>query len=150
MDTTSTMDDSRVVTSGPAREASEPAVVPKGTVRDLSTSSAPTIKKLQPKRSPSATNSPIPSREGSPVRPTLKSTTSTTARPLGPGRSRKNSANDVSPSRPASTSTNPPSAAAQQRALSAAATPTLHPATPDPTIKAPIPQKPSLTSELKD
>ncbi|KAF4636987.1 hypothetical protein G7Y89_g1084 [Cudoniella acicularis] len=122
--------------------------------RDSSTSSTRTTKKLHPKRAPSATNSPIPSREPSPVRPSAKPTSSSSSsssnRPPGPGRPRKNSSQDVSPSRSSSTSTNPPSAAATQRALSATSIPTLYPSLSESTIKAPIPQKPSVTSEFKD
>ncbi|TVY18907.1 Vacuolar segregation protein 7 [Lachnellula arida] len=111
-----------------------------------------TTKKLQPRRTPtpSAANSPLPSRESSPVRPSLNNkSTSSTARSAG-GRSRKNSVQDVSPSRSSSTHKNPPSAAATQRALSAASIPTLHPAASEPIIRAPVPQKPSITSEIKD
>src|SRR4051812_35554908 len=91
----------------------------------ISTTSKPTTKRLQqPRLASSATNSPIPSRESSPVRPPIRATSAST-RSIGPGRSRKNSANDVSPSRSTSANANPPSAAAQQRALSATTTPTL-------------------------
>ena len=117
-------------------------------LRESSTSSITTTKKFQQKRATSATNSPIPSRESSPVRPGLKSNTS--ARSAGPGRSRKNSSQDASPSRSASASTNPPSAAAIQRGLSAASIPNLHPVASDPTITAPTPQKAAVTSELRD
>lgn len=71
-------------------------------------------------------------------------------RHTGPGRSRKNSSHDVSPSRSSSTTNLPPSAAATQRALSAASIPTLYPSLSETIIRAPIPQKPSVTSELKD
>ncbi|KAL3424386.1 hypothetical protein PVAG01_03667 [Phlyctema vagabunda] len=99
----------------------------------------------QQKRGPSATNSPLPSRESSPVRPSLKNTAAVRS---APGRSRKNS-HDISPPR-ANSITNPPSLAATQRALSAVSIPSLHPSTSDPSIKAPIPLKPSLTAEIKD
>ncbi|PMD44310.1 hypothetical protein L207DRAFT_421290 [Hyaloscypha variabilis F] len=138
------------ITAPPASE--QPAAAGVNTskpARDTSTSSIPPTKKLLPKRTPSAANSPNPSRESSPNRPSLKTATSTRST-TGPGRSRKNSTQDVSPSRSASASTNPPSAAAQQRALSAASIPTLHPASSDSTIKAPVPQKPSVTSDLKE
>ena len=118
-------------------------------VRESSTSSVTTTKKLQPKRNTSTSNSPVPSRESSPVRPQPKSNTSARST-AGPGRSRKNSIQDISPSRSASTTTNPPSAAATQRALSAASTPILQPVAFDTTIKAPIPQKPPATSEIKE
>ncbi|RDW58002.1 hypothetical protein BP6252_13413 [Coleophoma cylindrospora] len=113
-----------------------------------STPSLTATKKTQPqqKRGPSASNSPLPSREPSPVRPSLKGSVS--ARSSNPSRSRKNS-HDTSPSRSSST-TNPPSLAATQRALSAASIPNLHPITSDPAIKAPIPLKPSVNSDFKD
>lgn len=74
--------------------------------------------------SSSTTSSPKPSREPSPIRPSLRS--STFAVPRGP-RSRKNS-QELSPNR-SQTSSIPaiPSAAAIQRALSAAGTPQLQP-----------------------
>ena len=150
-------------TSGATQEAAEPIedttaagssiVQPLSTtskpVRESSTSSIITTKKLQPNRNTSAANSPIPSRESSPIRPQLKPNTSARST-AGPGRSRKNSTQDISPPRSASTTTNPPSAAATQRALSAATTPNLHPVTSDTTIKAPVPQKPPATSEIKE
>jgi hypothetical protein len=132
-------------TAGPMDTSDQPASKP---LRDPSVSSTATAKRTQPKRTTSATNSPIVSRESSPARPLLKS--NSTAPSTGPGRSRKNSYNDVSPSRAGSTSSNPPSAAAQQRTLSAIVTPALHPVSSDPTIKAPTPQKPPAPTELKD
>ena len=79
--------------------------------------------------SSSATNSPRPSREGSPTRPLLKSSITTAP---NAARSRKNS-QDQSPIRASSTSASSiptiPSAAAVQRALSAAGTPHLPPHT---------------------
>lgn len=114
--------------------------------RDSSSVSTAKRLQLQSQRSASANSSPLPSRESSPVRPTLKST----ARTTGPGRSRKNSVNDVSPSRSASTNNNPPSAAAQLRALSAATTPALYPTTSDSSTNGLVLQKPSVTSDLKD
>ncbi|KAH6674156.1 vacuolar segregation subunit 7-domain-containing protein [Halenospora varia] len=126
------------------------STTPKPGQRDSSTSSTRTTKKLHPKRAPSATNSPIPSRESSPVRPNIKSTTSNPNRPAGPGRPRKNSSQDVSPSRSSNTITNPPSAAATQRALSAASIPSLYPSLSESAIRAPVPQKPPVTSEIKD
>ncbi|TVY33732.1 hypothetical protein LOCC1_G008658 [Lachnellula occidentalis] len=114
------------------------------------TTTTTTTKKLHPRRTPtpSAANTPIPSRESSPVRSSLNNqSTSSTARG---DRSRKNSGQDVSPSRSSSTHTNPPSAAATQRALSAASIPVLHPAVSEPIIRAPVPQKLPITSEIKD
>lgn len=90
----------------------------------------------------SATNSPKTSREPSPTRPSLKPSHSTTTRLA---RSRKNS-QDLSPHRASnvsgSTATGVPSAAAIQRALSAAGTPQLpSPAAPESLTDAPRPQK---------
>ncbi|KAG9244431.1 vacuolar segregation subunit 7-domain-containing protein [Calycina marina] len=109
-----------------------------------------TAKRLPPKRAASATNSPILSRESSPVRPGPK-TPSTTASTTRIGRSRKNSTNDITPassSTSANPNPNPPSAAAQQRALSVASIPTLKPVQADPTGRPPVAPKPSVTSEL--
>ena len=96
---------------------------------------------------PSIASSPKPSREGSPTRPLLKSGASTGNRPTT--RSRKNS-QDLSPIRGSSTSgasiPTVPSAAAIQRALSAAGTPHLSsPGTPDFHLDTPRPQKKSLS-----
>lgn len=123
------------------------------TVRDSSSTGTP--KKVQTKRAPtpssSAANSPFASRESSPVRPSLNKSSSTTAvRSTASGRSRKNSTQDLSPSLSSGTHTNPPSAAATQRALSVASIPPLHPGISESTIRAPVPQKASVTSELKD
>ncbi|KAG0651827.1 hypothetical protein D0Z07_1084 [Hyphodiscus hymeniophilus] len=118
-------------------------------LRESSASSTTTAKKLQSKRNTSTTSSPAPSRESSPIRPQVKNTSSNRST-AGPGRARKNSSQDPSPSRSASTAANPPSAAATQRALSAATTPNLHPVASDSTIKAPTPQKPLATSEIRD
>ncbi len=114
-------------------------------------SSSPTLKRasttsiLQLLSTPtSAATTPQPSREGSPTRPPLKSTV--TAGPRAT-RSRKNS-QDLSPIRGpgASGSSIPtvPSAAAIQRALSAAGTPQLPlPGKQDLSVDAPQPQKAS-------
>jgi len=115
-------------------------------------STTPTVPHLS--ASSSAANSPRPSREGSPTRPSLKS--ALTAGPRAT-RSRKNS-QDSSPIRASSASgSNIPtvlSAAAIQRALSAAGTPHLpSPAKQDSSIDAPPPQKankaPTAGSGLK-
>ncbi|KAI9048664.1 hypothetical protein LZ554_007495 [Drepanopeziza brunnea f. sp. 'monogermtubi'] len=129
-----------------------PPPPPPRLLRESSTSSlpppaAPPAKKLPVKRVTSAANSPNPSRESSPVRPLLK--LSNRSAP-GPGRSRKNSLQELSPARSASSSTNPPSAAATQRALCVASTPVLHPVSSDPTIRAPIPQRLVLNSDVKE
>ena len=133
--------------TGDPHDITEQTLKASRTTRNSSTSSLPATRKLQTKQSTSAANSPAASREASPNRPVLKSTVS--ARPSnGPGRSRKNSSQDVSPARSASSTTNPPSAAATQRALSAASIPALHPASDS--IKAPIPQKVATNPEIRE
>ena len=89
----------------------------------------------------SATPSPKPSRETSPIRHTFKSGSAAASRG---SRSRKNS-QDLSPNRaPASNIPAVPSAASIQRALSAAGTPQLQsPAIPDFPFDATRPQKPA-------
>ncbi|KAK0108372.1 hypothetical protein ONS95_003183 [Cadophora gregata] len=115
-----------------------------------SSSIQPATKKLQTKRVTSASNTPIPSRESSPVRPAPKTNASTRPTP-GPGRSRKNSTQEVSPARSASANTNPPpSAAATQRVLSVASTPILHPNASESAIRSPVPQKPTITPEIRE
>ena len=88
----------------------------------------------------SATNSPKASREGSPVRPPLKASTSTAGRVTN--RSRKNS-QDLSPIRaPSANIPTVPSAAAIQRALSATGISHLPPSSvADFTVDAPRPQR---------
>lgn len=88
----------------------------------------------------SATTSPKPSREGSPVRPPLKPGASTGSRLTN--RSRKNS-QDLSPIRgPSANIPTVPSAAAIQRALSATGTPHLPPSTAaDFAVDTPRPQR---------
>ncbi|KAF7889621.1 uncharacterized protein EAF02_002036 [Botrytis sinoallii] len=114
--------------------------------RNYDTSTKPTVKRLQTNRTSSATNSPIGSRESSPVRPQLRNPSA--VRSGTPSRSRKNS-QDISPSRSTS-SQHPPSAAAIQRGLSAQKLPTLNHVASEPSIRAPIPQKPLVTSEIRD
>lgn len=114
--------------------------------RTYDPSTKPTVRRLQSHRASSVTNSPIGSRESSPVRPQLR--TASAARTSAPSRSRKNS-QDISPSRSAS-SQHPPSAAALQRVLSAQKAPTLNHVASEPSIRAPIPQKPLVTSEIRD
>lgn len=114
--------------------------------RNYDTSTKPTVKRLQTNRASSATNSPIGSRESSPVRPQLRNPSA--VRSGTPSRSRKNS-QDISPSRSTS-SQHPPSAAAIQRGLSAQKLPTLNHVASEPSIRAPIPQKPLVTSEIRD
>ncbi|KAF7861494.1 hypothetical protein EAF04_008057 [Stromatinia cepivora] len=115
--------------------------------RSYDTSSRPTVKRLQTNRTSSATNSPIGSRESSPVRPQLIRNTSA-ARSGTPSRSRKNS-QDISPSRSTSNQY-PPSAAAIQRVLSAQKTPSFNHVASESSIRTPIPQKPLVTSEVRD
>ncbi|KAG4438705.1 hypothetical protein IFR05_005832 [Cadophora sp. M221] len=137
--------------TGPATQETAEPVDSRRPIREssASTSIPPAAKKLQTKRVTSAANSPIASRESSPVRPSPKPNTSTRSTP-GPGRSRKNSTQELSPARSASANTNPPSAAATQRALSVASTPILHPTASEPIIRAPVPQKPSVTTEVRE
>lgn len=120
--------------------------------RASTTPTTPTIQQFS--TSASATTSPQLSRDGSPTRPQLKSNVTTGPRAT---RSRKNS-QDISPIRGpgASGSSIPtvPSAAAIQRALSAAGTSHLpSPAKQDFSVDAPQPQKaskiPTGTSGLK-
>ncbi|PQE28310.1 phospholipid metabolism enzyme regulator protein [Rutstroemia sp. NJR-2017a WRK4] len=114
--------------------------------RPRESSTRPSIRRIQTNRISSASNSPAASRESSPVRPLLRTTSA--ARAGTPSRSRKNS-QDISPSRSASAH-NPPSAAAIQRLLSGQTIPPLNHVASDPSIKAPIPQKPLVTSEVRD
>lgn len=113
----------KVDRSGAANGNPQPPTVPTvptlPTLRRASTTPLP-APHLSP--SPSVTNSPKPSREPSPVRLPPKATG---AAPLRGSRSRKNS-QDISPNRaPPSNIPTVPSAAAIQRALSAAGAPQL-------------------------
>jgi hypothetical protein len=109
--------------------------------------SLPTPKKVFSAQTTSATNSPKPSRESSPIRPEL------TSNPQGRSgsRSRKNSSQEPSPTRSASaTSSTPSSAAVARKAFASATIPQLRPTVSDTTIKAPIPQKIALPAEPRD
>ncbi|KAK6579618.1 hypothetical protein PZA11_007854 [Diplocarpon coronariae] len=119
-------------------------------LREPSTSAVPPPKKLQTQRLASAANSPVPSRESSPVRPPLKATAAAVRSTPGPGRSRNNSTQEVSPARSAAATTNPPSAAATQRALSVASTPILHAVSSEPNVRAPAPPKPLVSSKGRE
>ncbi|RFU36137.1 hypothetical protein B7463_g200, partial [Scytalidium lignicola] len=130
------------------RSSSSPALKPINN-ETSSTSSPSTSRKPQPKRVASAAGTPVASRESSPVRPYPPKSTSS-SRLSGPGRARKNSANEPSPSRSTSTSANPPSTAAPQKTLSTTSTPTLNPAQSNLTIRSPIPQKVSPMPELRE
>ena len=116
----------------------EPESIDQGTSGDASVTANPTSRQSAPSSSPrllqrastlpilsstsSTTTSPKPSREVSPVRPPFKSGSGAASRG---SRSRKNS-QDLSPNRaPSSNIPAVPSAAAIQRALSAAGTPQL-------------------------
>lgn len=92
----------------------------------------------------SVTHSPLGSRESSPTR-NPRRTTSTSR--LSSSRSRTSSQQDLSPSRQmrSSLSGRTPSS----RSLSSTAYPALHPATQDPQIQSPAPQK-SAVPDLKD
>ncbi|KAF2218594.1 vacuolar segregation subunit 7-domain-containing protein [Elsinoe ampelina] len=102
--------------------------------RDGSNTHIPSMRKqpstnLVPSLPPSVSASPQTSRNTSPIRPSVRpqETPHSTAQRAAGIRSRKNS-HDASPIRPVSTQSSaaPPSAAAIQRALSAAAVPQLH------------------------
>ncbi|KAK3377705.1 vacuolar segregation subunit 7-domain-containing protein [Podospora didyma] len=94
----------------------------------------------------SAAPSPLASREPSPTRP-LSRTANSRASSANPGtRSRKNSHQDLSPSRTAPKQTIP-SLPASSRTLSSANTPTLLPNVSDPNIAAPVPVKSPTTLE---
>ena len=107
-----------------------------------SNSSLSAPKKVFSTQTTSATNSPKPSRESSPIRPELTSNPQSRAG----NRSRKNSSQEPSPTRSASaTSSIPSSAAVARKPFSSATVPQLRPTVSDTTIKAPIPQKASVT-----
>ncbi|KAF4548893.1 Vacuolar segregation subunit 7-like protein [Elsinoe fawcettii] len=102
--------------------------------RDGSNTQVPAVRKqpstnLVPSLPPSVSASPQTSRNTSPIRPSVRpqETPQTAAQRAAGIRSRKNS-HDASPIRPVSTQSSaaPPSAAAIQRALSAATVPQLH------------------------
>ncbi|KAF3058047.1 Vacuolar segregation protein 7 [Daldinia childiae] len=95
--------------------------------------------------STSLTASPAESRDTSPIRPSAKtgrvSRTSTT-----PARSRKNSIQDPSPSRPRTTV---PAPSTPRQQLSSATTPSLPPpSNSEPVLRTPVPQKVSVVPEL--
>lgn len=115
--------------------------------RKMSLPLAPGTKKLVNSQPSSNTASPRASREASPARPTVRSTT---VRPVN-GRSRTSSSQEPSPSRSSNaTVSNVMSSAAVQRALSAANTPVLKPSSSDPPLIAPQPQKVIVPAETRD
>src|SRR3569833_326022 len=91
----------------------------------------------------STSTSPFASRDSSPNRPPMRSSTSKTA--ASGTRSRKNSQPEMSPSRAARS--NIPTSSSSHRTLSASTTPTLLPAASDATIRAPVPQKSPLPAD---
>ncbi|KAL8403566.1 hypothetical protein RB594_008722 [Gaeumannomyces avenae] len=101
----------------------------------------------------SAASSPFASREPSPSRPLRASIAATRNFSSGPGsRSRKNSSQDLSPSRPAAKTAAtspipPPLTLHQPGTIAVSSTPTLPPST-DPSIKTPLPQKLASTTLL--
>ncbi|KAK3296728.1 vacuolar segregation subunit 7-domain-containing protein [Chaetomium fimeti] len=95
--------------------------------------------------SSSAAPSPLVSREPSPTRPLSRTATSRTSSANSGIRSRKNSQQDLSPSRSAK-QTNAPSAPAS-KSLSSASTPTLLPSTSDPSSNVGAPVKSPTTME---
>ncbi|KLU91220.1 hypothetical protein MAPG_09742 [Magnaporthiopsis poae ATCC 64411] len=102
----------------------------------------------------SAASSPFASREPSPSRTLRASIAAARNLASAPGsRSRKNSQQDLSPSRPAAktAATSPalaPSTLHQPKAIGVSSTPALPPISPDPNIKAPLPQKSASTTLL--
>ncbi|KAI0387093.1 vacuolar segregation subunit 7-domain-containing protein [Hypomontagnella monticulosa] len=96
--------------------------------------------------STSLTASPVQSRDPSPTRPTAK-TGRTSRTSTSSTRSRKNSLQDPSPSRIRSSIPTPSTTPRQQ--LSSATTPSLPPpSTSEPILRAPVPQKAPVASEL--
>ncbi|EJT76842.1 hypothetical protein GGTG_06756 [Gaeumannomyces tritici R3-111a-1] len=101
----------------------------------------------------SAASSPFASREPSPSRPLRASIAATRNFSSGPGsRSRKNSSQDLSPSRPAAKTAAtspipPPLTLHQPGTIAVSSTPTLPPSI-DPSIKTPLPQKSASTALL--
>jgi hypothetical protein len=121
--------------------------LPSSSSTQSTNSSLPAPKKVFNAQTTSATNSPKPSRESSPIRPELASNSQNRAG----GRSRKNSSQEPSPTRSASaTSAIPSSAAVARKPFSSATVPQLRPTVSDTSIKAPIPQKAALPSEPRD
>ncbi len=127
--------------------ADQSPALPSGSKSQPSNSSLPPPKKVFSAQTTSATNSPKPSRESSPIRPELTTNPQTRAG----GRSRKNSSQEPSPTRSGSAiSSAPSSAAVARKAFSSATVPQLRPTVSDTGIKAPIPQKPALPAEPRD
>ncbi|KAK2603688.1 Vacuolar inheritance and morphology protein [Conoideocrella luteorostrata] len=93
----------------------------------------------------SVTQSPAASRDTSPSRQLQRPTSSTR---LSGSRSRKNSQQDLSPTRQIRQGSQDPGTAT--RALSSATTPNLRPNNREPSIHAPVPQKPVSVPDLKD
>ncbi|KAL8377711.1 hypothetical protein RB595_008413 [Gaeumannomyces hyphopodioides] len=133
-----TFNPARPTAASAAREAST-TIPSKSTVHSSATSSA--------------ASSPFASREPSPSRTLRASIAAARNFSSGPGnRSRKNSQQDLSPSRPAAktaanSSVPPPLTLHQPGAIAVSSTPTLSPSV-DPNIKAPLPQKSASTTLL--
>ncbi|POR34664.1 Vacuolar segregation protein 7 [Tolypocladium paradoxum] len=104
----------------------------------------------QTSKQSSATNSvsqsPAASRDTSPTR--NPRATASTQRLSSASRSRKNSQQDLSPSRQTKSSIPEPTSA--PRTLSSTTTPNLRPANMEPQIQAPTPQKPTAIPDLRD
>lgn len=94
-----------------------------------------------PQPSPDTSNkaSPLASREPSPGRNPRRTTS---ASRLGSASSRKSSHNDISPTRQSMRTATTPVRAPPSRSLSSTTTPSLPPASQEPTIQSPTPQKP--------
>ncbi|KFA73817.1 hypothetical protein S40288_07849 [Stachybotrys chartarum IBT 40288] len=95
-----------------------------------------------PSPNDSSNNSPMQSRDPSPVRYPRRTTS---ASRLGGNRSRKNSQQDMSPSRQTRSSFS--GSTLPSRNLASTPTPVLLPAVQEPRIEAPTPQKPPLCAE---
>ncbi|KAK4158568.1 vacuolar segregation subunit 7-domain-containing protein [Chaetomidium leptoderma] len=95
---------------------------------------------------PSAAPSPLPSREPSPTRPLSRPATSRTSSAASGIRSRKNSQQDLSPTRSAK-QVNPAAPAPGSKTLSSANTPTLLPSTSDLSSDGGAPVKSPTTME---
>ena len=92
----------------------------------------------------SVTPSPMASRETSPVRPTRRAAS---ANRMNGTRSRKNSQQDLSPTRPGRSNLPTPTST---KSLSSTAIPTLLPNNQESAIQAPTPQKTSIPADLKE
>ncbi|KAK4237765.1 vacuolar segregation subunit 7-domain-containing protein [Achaetomium macrosporum] len=113
------------------------------------TESGPSKFTLQTSATSSAAPSPLPSREPSPTRPLSRSATSRTSSANSGIRSRKNSQQDLSPSRSAKPTNSAPAPAS--KTLSSTNTPTLLPSVSDPSANVGAPVKsPTAMEHLRE